>query len=87
MEWTVIRKSMGTPRRFSNAFLREERNKLEEWRQRVRTIYATTGANMLPPDIPRPLSVGQKVRKLLLLLLLLLWFFLLFYVQLACLPF
>ncbi len=38
-EWSVLRSSFGRPRRFSLAFLREERMRLEVYRERVRKVY------------------------------------------------
>ncbi|XP_077218287.1 protein ALWAYS EARLY 3-like isoform X2 [Tasmannia lanceolata] len=64
VEWGVIRGSLGKPRRLSKQFLREEREKLEKYREDVRTHYAElrTGAREgLATDLPRPLSVGQRV--------------------------
>ncbi|XP_058107388.1 protein ALWAYS EARLY 2-like [Magnolia sinica] len=64
VEWGVIRSSLGKPRRLSKQFLREEREKLEEYREKVRTHYAELRAGIrdgLPTDLARPLSVGQRV--------------------------
>ncbi|XP_031402656.1 protein ALWAYS EARLY 2-like isoform X1 [Punica granatum] len=64
VEWSVIRSSLGKPRRFSENFLSEERKKLEQYRESVRKHYAElrTGArDGLPADLARPLSVGQRV--------------------------
>ncbi|XP_077241603.1 protein ALWAYS EARLY 3-like [Tasmannia lanceolata] len=64
VEWGVIRGSLGKPRRLSKQFLREEREKLEKYRENVRAHYAElrTGAREgLATDLPRPLSVGQRV--------------------------
>ncbi|XP_074564654.1 protein ALWAYS EARLY 3-like isoform X2 [Curcuma longa] len=64
VEWGVIRSSLGKPRRFSKQFLKEEREKVEQYRESVRTHYAELRAGLregLPPDLARPLSVGQRV--------------------------
>ncbi|KAL6009859.1 hypothetical protein ACLOJK_000290 [Asimina triloba] len=64
VEWGVIRSSLGKPRRLSQQFLREERDKLEEYREKVRTHYTELRAGIregLPTDLARPLSVGQRV--------------------------
>ena len=56
--------SLGKPRRLSKKFLQEEREKLEQYRESVRTHYAElrTGVREgLPTDLARPLSVGQRV--------------------------
>lgn len=37
-EWAAIRTVMGRPRRLSSTFLREERGKLERYRQDVRLV-------------------------------------------------
>ncbi|XP_068658767.1 protein ALWAYS EARLY 3-like isoform X2 [Aristolochia californica] len=63
-EWGVIRSALGKPRRLSDQLLREERNKLEEYRENVRDTYAKLRAGVgegLPTDLARPLSVGQRV--------------------------
>lgn len=64
VEWGVIRSSLGKPRRFSKQFLQEEREKLEQYRESVRTHYAELRAGTregLATDLARPLSVGQRV--------------------------
>ncbi|XP_042456861.1 protein ALWAYS EARLY 3-like isoform X1 [Zingiber officinale] len=64
VEWGVIRSSLGKPRRFSEQFLKEEREKLEQYRESVRAHYTDLRAGLregLPPDLARPLSVGQRV--------------------------
>ena len=56
--------SLGKPRRFSERFLHEEKEKLKQYRKSVRTHYTElrTGAREgLPRDLARPLSVGQRV--------------------------
>lgn len=61
-EWTVLRSSLGRPRRLSWAFLRDCRAKLEAHRAMARAAY---GADV--PDsnalalLPRPIVVGQRV--------------------------
>ncbi|KAH0992900.1 hypothetical protein GBA52_004383 [Prunus armeniaca] len=64
VEWGVIRSSLGRPRRFSEQFLKEEKEKLNQYRESVRTHYAELNAGTregLPTDLARPLSVGQHV--------------------------
>ncbi|KAJ6837548.1 protein ALWAYS EARLY 2-like isoform X2 [Iris pallida] len=64
VEWGVIRSSLGKPRRLSKKFLQEEREKLEQYRESVRTHYAELRIGVregLPTDLARPLSVGQRV--------------------------
>ncbi|XGW15380.1 hypothetical protein V3C99_001119 [Haemonchus contortus] len=68
MEWRVIRRLLGKPRRCSAIFFHEERQILEQRRRKVRAIYDgsfTSTANCdlsdLPPNLPAPLVVGMKV--------------------------
>ncbi|CAI0551250.1 unnamed protein product [Linum tenue] len=64
VEWGVIRSSLGKPRRFSEHFLREERSKLQQYRESVRKHYSELRAgvrNGLPTDLAKPLWVGQDV--------------------------
>ncbi|GLT63803.1 hypothetical protein SLA2020_363380 [Shorea laevis] len=64
VEWGVIRSSLGKPRRFSKQFLKEEREKLNQYRESVRNHYAELHSGVregLPTDLARPLSVGQRV--------------------------
>ncbi|CAN4095685.1 unnamed protein product [Withania somnifera] len=64
VEWGVIRSSLGRPRRFSEQFLDEEREKLNQYRDSVRTHYNELREGTregLPADLARPLSVGQRV--------------------------
>ncbi|XP_059437111.1 protein ALWAYS EARLY 2-like isoform X2 [Corylus avellana] len=64
VEWGVIRSSLGKPRRFSEHFLLEEREKLKQYRDSVRRHYFELRAGIregLPTDLARPLSVGQRV--------------------------
>ncbi|MCO5608511.1 hypothetical protein L7F22_062722 [Adiantum nelumboides] len=63
-EWGVIRGSLGKPRRLSKRFLKEERDKLESYRDSVRKHYQEVRLGQregLPTDLPRPLTVGQRV--------------------------
>ncbi|KAK9790519.1 hypothetical protein WJX73_007410 [Symbiochloris irregularis] len=61
-EWVAVRAALGRPRRLSLAFLHEERAKLEAWREEMRAKYEEVGCgNEVPPDVPRPLQVGQRV--------------------------
>ncbi|XP_027363877.1 protein ALWAYS EARLY 2 isoform X3 [Abrus precatorius] len=64
VEWSVIKSSLGKPRRFSEHFLREERLKLEQYRESVRKHYTELQTGIrdgLPTDLARPLYVGQRV--------------------------
>ncbi|KAL8121599.1 hypothetical protein AgCh_018366 [Apium graveolens] len=64
VEWGVIRSSLGKPRRFSEQFLKEEKEKLNRYRNSVRTHYTELHSGTregLPTDLARPLSVGQRV--------------------------
>ncbi|PKA56627.1 Protein always early 3 [Apostasia shenzhenica] len=64
VEWGVIRSSLGKPRRLSGRFLQQEREKLEHYRESVRSHYGELRAGVkegLPTDLARPLSVGQRV--------------------------
>ena len=56
--------SLGKPRRFSNHFLAVEKEKLEDYREKVRKIYAQLNdgsRDSLPADLARPFSIGQHV--------------------------
>ncbi|TKY54129.1 ALWAYS EARLY 3 protein [Spatholobus suberectus] len=64
IEWGVIRSSLGRPRRFSEQFLIEEKHKLNQYRESVRSHYAEILAGTkegLPTDLAQPLIVGQRV--------------------------
>ncbi|KAG6551460.1 hypothetical protein Mapa_006883 [Marchantia paleacea] len=64
VEWGVIRSSLGKPRRLSQRFLQEEREKLEAYRESVRTHYHELRGGLregLNSDLARPLTVGQRV--------------------------
>ncbi|KAK4483286.1 hypothetical protein RD792_010471 [Penstemon davidsonii] len=65
VEWGVIRgSSLGKPRRFSEQFLKEEKEKLNQYRDTVRKHYTELREGVregLPTDLSRPLSVGQRV--------------------------
>ncbi|KAL2628088.1 hypothetical protein AAZX31_07G231600 [Glycine max] len=64
IEWGVIRSSLGRPRRFSEQFLIEEKHKLNQYRESVRSHYAEILAGTkegLPTDLAQPLIVGQHV--------------------------
>lgn len=56
--------SLGKPRRFSEKFLKEEKEKLNQYRESVRKHYTELRAgtrDALPADFARPLSVGQRI--------------------------
>ncbi|KAH1037631.1 hypothetical protein GYH30_056798 [Glycine max] len=64
VEWSVIKSSLGKPRRFSEHFLCEERHKLEQYRESVRKHYTELRTGIrdgLPTDLAKPLYVGQRV--------------------------
>ncbi|KAK7337778.1 hypothetical protein VNO77_18365 [Canavalia gladiata] len=64
VEWSVIKSSLGKPRRFSECFLRGERQKLKQYRESVRKHYNELQAGTrdgLPTDLAKPLYVGQEV--------------------------
>ncbi|XP_012069373.1 protein ALWAYS EARLY 3 isoform X2 [Jatropha curcas] len=64
VEWGVIRSSLGKPRRFSEQFLKEEKEKLNQYRESVRKHYTELHAGTrdgLPTDLARPLAVGQRI--------------------------
>ncbi|XP_021862140.2 protein ALWAYS EARLY 3 isoform X1 [Spinacia oleracea] len=64
VEWGVIRSSLGKPRRFSQQFLKEEKEKLNYYRESVRSHYTELRMGKregLPTDLARPLTVGQRV--------------------------
>jgi hypothetical protein len=74
-EWSLLRASLGKPRRLSLKFLKEERARLEHWREGCRQQYQSGAAALADPGVadhlPRPLAVGQvrySVRPGLLLL-------------------
>lgn len=61
-EWSVLRSAVGKPRRLSVNFLKQERHKLEAYRERVRGAYEAVGVGMeVPAELPRPLKVAQAV--------------------------
>uniref|UniRef100_A0A915LKB7 DIRP domain-containing protein n=1 Tax=Meloidogyne javanica TaxID=6303 RepID=A0A915LKB7_MELJA len=66
-EWREVRKLVGRPRRCSQAFLNEEREALEEKRQKIRQIYEGTCSSIdedsidLPSYLPRPPVLGQRI--------------------------
>ncbi|KAK8712216.1 hypothetical protein V6N13_147462 [Hibiscus sabdariffa] len=64
VEWGVIRSSLGKPRRLSERFLLEEREKLKQYRESVRQHYTQLRVGTregLATDLAPPLSVGQQV--------------------------
>ncbi|GMI65604.1 ARABIDOPSIS THALIANA ALWAYS EARLY 2, ALWAYS EARLY 2 [Hibiscus trionum] len=64
VEWGVIRSSLGKPRRLSERFLLEEREKLKQYRESVRQHYTQLRLGTregLATDLAPPLSVGQQV--------------------------
>ncbi|KXZ49229.1 hypothetical protein GPECTOR_22g820 [Gonium pectorale] len=62
LEWSVLRSALGRPRRLSLTFLREERLRLEGYREHARMKYEEVAHGYeVPPDLPRQLRVGQEV--------------------------
>ncbi|CAN6876999.1 unnamed protein product [Brassica oleracea] len=64
LEWSVIKSSLGRPRRFSERFVHEERDKLEQYRESVRKQYTELRAGareVIHTDLAQPLSVGNRV--------------------------
>ncbi|CAG5107882.1 Oidioi.mRNA.OKI2018_I69.chr1.g3535.t1.cds [Oikopleura dioica] len=66
VEWNMIRKLLGKPRRFSTAFLEEERESLRSKREKIRILQrnGTLTADQLqdlPRNIPPILPVGTRV--------------------------
>ncbi|MBA0771205.1 hypothetical protein Gotri_019703 [Gossypium trilobum] len=64
VEWGVIRSSLGKPRRLSEHFLLEEREKLKQYRESVRQHYTQLRVGTregLATDLAPPLCVGQRV--------------------------
>ncbi|KAF3484631.1 hypothetical protein F2Q69_00056185, partial [Brassica cretica] len=60
LEWSVIKR----PRRFSERFVHEERDKLEQYRESVRKQYTELRAGareVIHTDLAQPLSVGNRV--------------------------
>ncbi|KAL6641516.1 hypothetical protein ACP70R_019697 [Stipagrostis hirtigluma subsp. patula] len=63
-EWSIIRRSLGKPRRFSECYLLEQKEKLEDYRKKVRKYYAQLNDGLLdslPADLARPFSIGQQI--------------------------
>ena len=66
VEWRELRRLMGKPRRCSQSFFSEERNALEEKRQKIRLLQQRKVTELakfkdLPKEIPVPLVIGTKV--------------------------
>ncbi|GLC49109.1 hypothetical protein PLESTB_000183400 [Pleodorina starrii] len=62
LEWSVLRSALGRPRRLSLAFLREERLRLEGYREHARLKYEEVALGMeVSHELPRQLRVGQEV--------------------------
>eukprot|EP00898_Chlorokybus_atmophyticus_P003368 jgi/Chlat1/4031/Chrsp26S04088 len=61
-EWGLVRGALGRPRRLSQAFLSEERAKLESYREAVRDRHQEFRMNgSTDATLHSPLTVGQKV--------------------------
>ncbi|KAJ8298580.1 hypothetical protein KUTeg_022690 [Tegillarca granosa] len=66
VEWCKIRRLMGKPRRCSPAFFAEERNALEQRRNKIRLLQQRKMSELqsfkdLPDEIPMHLVIGTKV--------------------------
>lgn len=66
VEWSMVRRMMGKPRRCSQAFFNEERRELERKRQKIRLLQSRKMADVsfvkhLPRLIPLPFQLGTKV--------------------------
>eukprot|EP01117_Protostelium_nocturnum_P015652 TRINITY_DN6088_c0_g1_i2.p1 TRINITY_DN6088_c0_g1~~TRINITY_DN6088_c0_g1_i2.p1 ORF type:complete len:420 (+),score=144.84 TRINITY_DN6088_c0_g1_i2:461-1720(+) len=61
IEWCYFRESLGKPRRFSEAFLREEREQLGQHRDSVRNQRNGVGAKNYSKDLPPHLNEGTNV--------------------------
>ncbi|XP_022089163.1 protein lin-9 homolog [Acanthaster planci] len=68
VEWCIIRRLMGKPRRCSPAFFAEERAALDTKRRRLRLLQQRKSSELdtsdikdLPQEIPLPLVIGTKV--------------------------
>lgn len=66
VEWCKIRRLMGKPRRCSAAFFQEERDALEQRRNKIRLLQQRKLAELinfkeLPEEIPMHLVIGTKV--------------------------
>ena len=72
VEWRAVRAALSKPRRVSLPWLREQRDAIESDRAKSRTAYGRLkqlgrlGARdlsreELPPGVPRPLAVGERV--------------------------
>ena len=66
IQWTIIRRMIGKPRRCSDAFFIEERRDLERRRNKLRVLQQRKhlDANSfkdLPSEIPLQLTIGSKV--------------------------
>ncbi|PRP78443.1 putative lin-9 [Planoprotostelium fungivorum] len=64
-EWSYFRDRMGKPRRFSEAFLKEEREQLEQYRNRIRQLRVNPNDvqsnSVTIREIPPQLSEGNSV--------------------------
>jgi hypothetical protein len=66
-QWNILRSMIGKPRRCSDAFFKEERQNLEEKRQKIRMVQHRYESQIddstidLPQEIPVALTVGQRV--------------------------
>eukprot|EP01136_Pigoraptor_vietnamica_P011600 Opistho-1_new@3708 len=68
-EWNTVRHHIGKPRRFSRAFLAEERRKLAEQREIVRSLqrgesFGDVDPSVLPREVPNSLVLNQRVTTL-----------------------
>ncbi|XP_014241126.1 protein lin-9 homolog isoform X2 [Cimex lectularius] len=66
VEWCIMRRMMGKPRRCSQAFFEEERRELDRKRSKIRQLQQRKPTDLnsckdLPPEIPLQLVIGTKV--------------------------
>lgn len=66
IEWNMIRRLLGKPRRMSPQFFRQEIASLERRRQKIRILQAKKFADAsfiksLPSNIPMPITIGTKI--------------------------
>jgi hypothetical protein len=63
-EWNIIRNLLGKPRRFSDSFLKFERENLKKYRELVRNSYVNdqNDNELLDYEIPKIINDHQKVK-------------------------
>ncbi|XP_043496409.1 protein lin-9 homolog [Polistes fuscatus] len=66
VQWTIIRRMLGKPRRCSDSFFQEEREDLERRRNKIRALQQCRHLDSisykdLPAEIPTQLTIGTRV--------------------------